>query len=147
MAIFYSSLGKLIQRVTFISVIKTRKLKLREEGFSPRYPAIHHPSAEMRFRSGPVLLWSLCALCDVMILSGAASLERHLLRFSVQALMHTDAQALPVEMPTHWTWGRATAPVFLDKHSRWLWYTVRLRKVGYSLSQSCMSAHSKTHIV
>lgn len=39
--ICYSSLRKLIQRGTFISVIKMRKLKLGEEGFSPRYAAIH----------------------------------------------------------------------------------------------------------
>lgn len=30
-----------------------------------------YPSAEMRFRSGPVLFWRLCLLCDVRTLPGA----------------------------------------------------------------------------
>lgn len=68
MAFFYSSLRKLIQRVSFISVIKTRKLKVfsKVRGYS---------FTEMRCRSRPVLFRSLCAPCDVTILPQAASQE------------------------------------------------------------------------
>lgn len=72
MAIFYSSLGKLVQRVTFISAIKTRKLKSREEKFFSRYTAIH----QQRWDSDLGLSHSEdCVLCDVRILSGAPQRE------------------------------------------------------------------------
>ena len=48
----------------------------------------------------------------------------------MEALMHAYAQALPAEMPTHWTRGRAMASVFSDKHYRWLCCTVWLRTMA-----------------
>lgn len=92
MAIFYSSLGKLVQSYLYLCYqdeeieVETGKVFFKVHSYRP---------AEMRFRSGPVSFWRLYSLWHQDPPRG--STERNLLRFSVQAWTHTDAQSLPVD--------------------------------------------------
>ena len=109
---FYSSLGKLVRRVTFISTIKMRKLKSREEEFFPRDIAIH----QQRWDSdlGP-------SYSEDFVFSVTSGPSQGLHRETPPQVLSASldayrCSALPVGMPTHWIWGRAAAPPFSDKH-------------------------------
>ena len=74
----------------------------------------------------PILFRSLCALCDVTVLSWAAFTPQRDTPsgFQFKIPTHADAQAPPVEMPTHWVWRGAMALGVFDKCSRRLCYPV-----------------------
>lgn len=99
-----------------------RKLKVREEGFSPRNAAVcqhgwdsdldvSYSKAFMLSVSG-FSLWGLLWETPPTVLSSSCG-DRN----DIHVHTHIDAQTLSVEMSIPWVSGRATAPELFDKHS------------------------------
>ena len=118
MAIFYSSLGKLVQSYLYLCYqdeeieVERGKVFFKVHSYRP---------AEMRFRSGPVSFWRLRSLWRQDPPRGP---QRETSSGSQCKLGRIQMLSPYMRMPTHWIWGRA---MFADKHPGGLRYSVAVK--------------------